>query len=398
MKKLLFPFILLFVVGLQAQRVNLSKLGDVPRNYYEEIPFEFVSEKILIPVEIEGETYRFILDTGAPNVVSKRLFEKLGGKAVSSLRVSDANNQSSQMNVANLSEIKLGNALFKNIPALVNLDDSNVVFRCFQIDGLLGSNVLSTSVVQFDLPNKKVILTDQRKKLQLDNANREKLELVGKQKSPYVWIEVIGEKTGRERLLVDTGAADLYDLSKAHYATFSKLPIFQERGTSVGGSSIGLFGAGAKEEHARLLLPALKLAGHPFRNVVLETTNDDNSRIGATILKHGLLTLDYKKKRFYFEPFKEETLMDDRARGVSLTSDGKHLLIGLVWEEELKDKLSYGDVILQIEGEDYEVCDIIARREEFKAADSVRYLIQPADGGENFEIELAKRSLAQTLE
>ena len=186
MKKLLFPFILLFVVGLQAQRVNLSKLGDVPRNYYEEIPFEFVSEKILIPVEIEGETYRFILDTGAPNVISKRLFEKLGGKAVSSLRVSDANNQSSQMNVANLSEIKLGNALFKNIPALVNLDDSNVVFRCFQIDGLLGSNVLSTSVVQFDLPNKKVILTDQRKKLQLDNANREKLELVGKQKSPYV--------------------------------------------------------------------------------------------------------------------------------------------------------------------------------------------------------------------
>jgi len=106
-----------------------------------------------------------------------------------------------------------------------------------------------------------------------------------------------------------------------------------------------------------------------------------------------VLTLDYKKKRFYFEPFKEETLMDDRARGVSLTSDGKHLLIGLVWEEELKDKLSYGDVILQIEGEDYEVCDIIARREEFKAADSVRYLIQPADGGENFEIELAKKSL-----
>jgi hypothetical protein len=194
---------------------------------------------------------------------------------------------------------------------------------------------------------------------------------------------------------VDTGAADLYDLSKAHYATFSKLPIFQERGTSVGGSSIGLFGAGAKEEHARLLLPALKLAGHPFRNVVLETTNDDNSRIGATILKHGLLTLDYKKKRFYFEPFKEETLMDDRARGVSLTSDGKHLLIGLVWEEELKDKLSYGDVVLKIDGKDYDICDIITRREELKKARTVKYLIQPVNGEANFEIELSKKSLLE---
>lgn len=395
MKKIGFFIVLLASMGLSAQSINLSKLGEVPRNYYEEIPFEFVSEKILIPVTIDGEIYRFILDTGAPNVISNRLFKKLGGKAVRKLNVSDANNRSSQMNVALLPEVKLGNAVFKEIPALVNLDDSNVVFGCFQIDGLLGSNMLSTSVVQFDLPNKRVILTDQRKKLNLNASTKEKLELVGKQKSPYVWIELEGEKTGKERLLVDTGAADLYDLSKAHYKMFAKEPIFKSAGTSSGASSLGLFGAGSKSEHYRLFLPILRLAGHSFRNVVLETSDDDNSRIGATILEHGILTLDYKKKRFYFQPFRDETVMNDSVRGISLTSDGERLLIGHVWDEQLKEQLAYGDVVLQINGEPYEVCEIILNRLQYRTVKTVRYLIQPADGGDNFEIELSSRSLSQ---
>jgi predicted aspartyl protease len=394
MKKHLF-ILCLFVVQLNAQSINLSKLGQVPRNYYEEIPFEFISEKILIPVTIEGETYRFILDTGAPNVISNRLFEKLGGKAIRKLNVSDANNSSSQMNVALLPEVKLGNAVFRDIPALVNLDDSNIVFGCFQIDGLLGSNMLSTSAVQFDLPNKRVILTDQRKKLNLDASTKEKLELVGKQKSPYVWIELEGEKTGRERLLVDTGAADLYDLSKAHYKLLAKQSIFKKAGTSSGASSLGLFGAGTKSVHYRLFLPTLRLAGHPFRNVVLETSDDDNSRIGATILEHGILTLDYKKKRFYFQPFRDESLMNDSVRGISLTSDGEQLLIGHVWDEQLKDRIAYGDVVLKINGEPYDVCEIILNRLEYRTVQTVRYLIQPADGGENFEIELSSHSLSE---
>ena len=396
MKRILFFIgVLLFFQGINAQSVNLSKLGAVPRNYYEEIPFEFVSEKIIIPVEIQGETYRFILDTGAPNLISNRLFKKLGGKAARTLNVSDANGQSSRMNVAVIQEFKLGQAAFRDIPALVNLDDENIVFRCFEVDGLIGSNMLSTSVVQFNLPKKTVIVTDQRKRLSLDKAVKSKLELVGKQKSPYVWIELMGENTGRERLLLDTGAADLYDLGKNHYRIFRQEPIFQEHGRSKGTSSIGLFGAGQESEHFRLFLPTLKFGGLPFREVVLETSDDDNSRLGATILNFGILTLDYKKKRFYYEAFSDEVFMDSRVRGVSLSSDGRLLTIGHVWDKDLEDKLNFGDLILEINGQAYDVCDIIRDRLRFREVEVMRVKVQPADGGEPFEIDLPNRTLAE---
>ena len=395
MRRLLFILFVATAFSSQAQGINLSKLGEVPRNYYEEIAFDFISEKIIIPIEIEGETYRFILDTGAPNLISNRLFQKLGRQAARRINVSDANGQSSKMNVALLKEVKLGEATFKDIPALVNLDDENIVFRCFEIDGLLGSNMLSTSVVQFNLPEKKVIITDQRKKLDLEGAVKSKLELVGKQKSPYVWIELQGEKTGQERLLLDTGAADLYDLGKDHYRIFRKEPIFKEYGISSGTSSIGLFGAGQQSEHFRLYLPTLKFGGVSFKDVVLETSDDDNSRLGATILNHGILTLDYKKKRFYYEAIEKEVLMDSRVRGVSLSSDGQRLTIGHVWEKALQDRLHFGDIILEINGEGYDVCDIIRNRLQFREVEKMRIKVQPAQGGEPFEIELPNRSILQ---
>lgn len=47
-----------------------------------EIDFEYLKQKIIIPVEIDNQTYRFCLDTGSISVISNELQKKLSLKRV----------------------------------------------------------------------------------------------------------------------------------------------------------------------------------------------------------------------------------------------------------------------------------------------------------------------------
>lgn len=386
--------LLLCSLGLTvtAQKINLSKLGSTPGNYYEEIDFEFVGKKIIIPVRIDGEPYRFLFDTGAPNIISRELYEKIRPRVSNSIPVSDVTGRSSLMRVAIVEEIALGNAVFRGVPSLVNLDDDNIVFDCFGIDGFIGSNMLGASIVQIDLPRRKLIVTDRKRNLDLNSASQARLTLRGNQKSPYVAVRLAGEEDARENLLVDTGSGDVYDICMKNYRLLKGRRIFENYGTDTGASSIGIFGAGEASEQHRLLLPSLRLPGFELRNVPLETSSDNNSRIGAGILKYGILTLDYRKRRLYFAPFQAVAESDEKVLDISLTAEGKRLVVGYVWDKALKDKLAYGDLILLIDDKEYDLCEVLRDRERTRDSTSVTLRVQPTEG-EVFDIELEKKKL-----
>jgi len=61
------------------------------KNYLDSINFEVVKEKIIIPVEINNKVYRFILDTGAPNMISKELYDELKPQLIKGIPIKDAN-------------------------------------------------------------------------------------------------------------------------------------------------------------------------------------------------------------------------------------------------------------------------------------------------------------------
>ena len=49
----------------------------IQKKYYEVIDFEIVMKKIVIPVTINNKEYKFLLDTGAPNIISKTVFNDI---------------------------------------------------------------------------------------------------------------------------------------------------------------------------------------------------------------------------------------------------------------------------------------------------------------------------------
>ncbi|NRA93889.1 MAG: aspartyl protease family protein [Psychroserpens sp.] len=387
-----FIWFLFFSIQVFAQNRPLKEGKVISSNFFESIPFEFVKNKIYVNVEIEDEIYRFLLDTGAPNMISRELYESLQPKLVETIKTSDANNLSQDLKVVQLDQIKLGGVEFEDYSALVFDFNSSPIFRCFEIDGFIGSNMLRDIILQIDAKNKNIIITDKIKQLGLKRKDSEKIKLVNDQSSPYIWIDLKGNESGREMLLIDTGMGDLYDISKTNYKLFSKRDILNEIGESEGASSVSLFGETPKFQQTRLHLPKMIINNFEIDNVITHTTNDDNSRIGAELLNYGVMTIDFRNKRFYFNAYSDSINVDGDF-GITQTLKDNQLVVGYVWDKKLKDKLSYGDVIVELNGKAIDplnICDYVVK-ESLLDGEKIVSLKVKNQQGNIIEIELNKR-------
>ena len=396
MKKNIIYLFILLTANIFAQNIGLN-IGETKSvNYFEESDFEFIKDKIIVPVEIQGLTYKFILDTGAPNIISQEINELINPKLLKTIPITDASGKKENLNVVSVEKLKFGNITFENTATLVYDLNSNPIFQCFGIDGFIGSNMLRNSIVQIDLEQKKIRLTDDNKKLSLINKNSSKIELIGSQSSPYLWIKIKGKDDGKEQVLIDTGMGGLYNISHRNYNVFEKEKIFNVIGESEGASSVSLFGDVPLNNHLRLHLPLLKINGLKIENCLTNTTNDNNSKIGSQLLKYGVMTIDFKNKRFYLNPLSEKVNIEKPEFNFSKTLKNGKLIVGFVWDNELKKKISYGDEILEINGEKIEICDLITKESIFEKEKTLKLKIKPKNG-EIFELVVNKKTTANNV-
>ncbi len=381
--------ILLLIFVSCKSATSILNVGETKsKNYYSEINFEWVANKIIVPVEIQGKTYRFMLDSGAPNMISKEIYNLIKPKLIASLPVKDVNGIMQSAPVVSVKNTVFGGVSFENVATLVHDFKKNSVINCFQLDGIIGSNMLRNSIVQINLETKKVILTDNKKRLDLNSRNSQKIKFINNQSSPYIWIKLKGNSTAKEQVLIDTGAESLYSMSRGNFKIFENKNILKSASQAKGFSSVGMFGKPKTELHHRILLPLLKIGKIEIKNYLTQTSNSDNSAIGANLLNYGIITLDYKNKRFYFKPKNKEVSLKSKHYGFSKGIDGNKLIIGFVWDKDLKNKLHYGDEILEINGKKVVICNYILDKEDI--GEELKLKIRPKKG-EIFEIVVHKK-------
>src|SRR4051794_32050035 len=84
--KLFIRSLLFIVIGWQfgCSSIRIAKMvkrGNIRQeNFKIEVPFEMRLGLLVLKVEIHGKTYDFILDTGAPNAISKDAAQEIGLK------------------------------------------------------------------------------------------------------------------------------------------------------------------------------------------------------------------------------------------------------------------------------------------------------------------------------
>jgi len=374
-----------------SQNINFNQGTIKNKEYFTELQFEYINGKIILPVKINNKTYNFLLDTGAPNCLTKYLNTALNPEILQKISVSDANKNKSIMNVVKIPELEIGNIIFLNSVALSSNDDKNLVFDCFSIDGFIGSNMLRNSIIQIDTKNKILRITNNKEKLNFNKKSGIKLSLIGNQSSPYIWLNIKDKKTAKEQVLLDTGMKGFYDISNRNYNLLKNENIIKIINTGNGTKDISLFGNSNINEQLRLLIPEINISNSIFYNISTTTTNDSNSRIGVDLFEYGVGTIDFINKKFYFDNFNENSIdLKEKLIGFSPTIIENKLSIGIVWDENLKDKMHTGDEIIELNGtnyENYNICDLISKKSIFKDI-VIKEIIVKTKSGELKKINL----------
>lgn len=388
MRYLLFILFIPAIAFSQNKNFTLNKGEIIPKEYFEEIPFEFIKGQAIINVSINGELYRFSLDTGAPTSVSNELFDKLQLPVINKLNIIDANNENDSINVVVLKSLIFGDVEIEETAALV-LSSDNLIFKCLNIDGNIGSNSLRNSIVQFCLPEKIVRLTNSKKKLDLKRVDSQKMMITSNQSSPLLWIRLEGNKKGRLLVLFDSGMEGLLDISLDNFKTLNQYDIFKDIKSSIGNNSISVFKSPNDTLHYKITVPRMNFGEMELRNVIATTTKSNNSRIGTKILEYAIVTLDYKKSRIYFTPIgnKNHNAFEKTFPVQPNYKDGK-FQVGFIWSPEKVPNISLGDRILFIDEmpcKEKSICELLLRMDSIDK-DEIKIITEDRDGKENTSI------------
>ncbi len=342
---------------LFAQNPDLNQGAALQGNYYTVIPYSEIKGKIIVDVELQGRKRKFIWDTGAPVSLSDSLSKELGLVTQATINVADQSGAKDSIRIVKVPELSIGGVTFAGVPALVPRE-TTMIFACFGVDGMIGSNLLRNSVVQFDSRNKQIILASDAKRLSLNRKQALPMQLTPVQSNPFIKILLKkGKEDVSDNILLDSGADDFYEMSMSAYKYFAgRGAIIAVTAEGYGSYAGGLHGIAAAQQQYTLAIPELLLGKMTFTQTRATTTYSEESRIGSELFDYGKVTLNYKDKLFYFESYDNAGSRDvyHKLWPVQPVMAGEKIVVGIVWDKELAGKVNTGDEILSFGDIDYE--------------------------------------------
>jgi predicted aspartyl protease len=314
----------------------------VPKDtkFYSEIPYELQDGWTIIKVKINNnpKEFRFLFDTGARCYIADSIARELRLYPTSYEKSRDTNGSVVEAGVYRLN-ITIGQFKLKNVGVLSKNNFENLSRNCYQIDGIIGANILNQAVFHFDSEKNILHITNSIDRIP-ESKRQNKLRLTNHNWNGQSFVKVRVNKQ-KGKFLFDTGSANLLFVEekiKNH-----EMPIKRRIGF-IGGlhslkrDTISFY----KIQNIRLGKENAKIFSE---NVVLSYSNVENN-LGNGILKKYLLTLDRSKKRLYLSPKNVEI---ERLKISNLQLDykfGKTFVSSLTINCELqKMGLSLGDTI-----------------------------------------------------
>ena len=111
------------------------------------IPYEFIQEKIIIPVTVNGIKVKYIVDTGGRTGTMYDAATEMKATAAGYMRISDVNAQGSNYQEAHVQNVSIGeNYKIKQLKTMVL--PKNPFFTGLGVVGILGGDAFAQSVVK----------------------------------------------------------------------------------------------------------------------------------------------------------------------------------------------------------------------------------------------------------
>lgn len=316
----------------------------IQKNFTHTIQFESQLGQIIVPVVIEGITYRFLFDSGAVTTVSEELRDRLGMKKVFSNKLEDASGQVQEVPIYNIGKIQLGPVVFKDVSG-PGLDMTKFEKQfCHKIDGLVGANVMRSCHWKIDYNAKTITFSD--KKIKPEGEVTE-IDFTENFSGTPLVRHVVGEYG--YHAIVDTGSNGGFSISDSLFFNSNKL-----KGAKIligrGKSSMTFFDTKFNYEYV-VVMDSIYMGNRLMEKQLVDITSGNSYITGNKVFeKFGSMILDWKKKKIYFPVVDVKEDKEFKTLGLSPVYIEDDLQVGMVWENSVDgiEEVDPGDMIISI--------------------------------------------------
>ncbi|MFN5983219.1 MAG: aspartyl protease family protein [Fluviicola sp.] len=358
MKKIYVSILVLFLFTScnTLKLIKVLKKGSVEQKEFKtEIPFEMRLGLVIIPVTINGKTYEFLVDTGAPNVCSKELAAELNLKTKVSQNTGDSQGVKEKLDFVVVPEIYLSGICFKETGAAVADLKHAEVISCLDIDGIIGANLMKEAIWEFDYERKVITISDKKSSFTIpDNAIHLPFT-PALSSTPEVTITYNGVED--KYVTFDTGSNGLFTISKSTLEKIEEKKPPVKKAMSFGSSGSGLYGVAKADTSYMILIDSTQVGGLFIENNAVSVENGAKL-IGTKFLKNFRVIIDWNVKEILLIPVKPFVNNTFESFGFSpFISDNKLIINELYMNSEASEKgIKIGTQILAVDGIDYRTC------------------------------------------
>lgn len=292
-------FILIFFNSCVLSFSQLMRRGETINNDFEvTVKFDEYLGLVIVPVEINGKTYRFLFDTGATTGISSDLNEKLNNNTIFRGGLIDSDKNRTIVKYVSVDSLNIGGISFTNQSAFVINFDKNPILKCMDLDGILGSNTIKNCNWKIDFQNKKIELTNK------EINPTDKLNIPFKTDRQYnIKIDL---KTGGlhiTNLKLDYGSNGALSIPKSVIYDLKSQNIMTKITSQIGFSQSGITGEISSIKDLYGKLDSLYFNDLVFNNIPIKT---GKGLIGTGILSNWIVEIDWDHQNLYFTKQKEQ--------------------------------------------------------------------------------------------
>lgn len=335
---------------------KLLKQGEVAQQEFKaQVPFKMRMGLIVLDVEINGKMYEFIVDTGAPNVISSELAAELGVKPAVNQKAKDSQGDKSNLGFGEIPDMVIGGIHFLNTgTAIADLKQSAEI-SCLTENGLIGANLMKKAVWEFDYQHKIITITSSKNMLEIPAEAKVvpfKQQITG---TPMINIYYNGIED--KNVTFDLGSnGTIASSSQVLKEINTREKIATTYG--VGSNDAGLFGQSKADTVAFGLVPEVKFGDLTLPDQVISFSEKKARTIGTKIFENYRIIIDWEAEEITMIPVKDFDQSKLNTFGFSPRFEDNQIFIGFVYQgsDAEQQGIALGDQILEVNGKDLRNC------------------------------------------
>ncbi|MFK7772126.1 MAG: retropepsin-like aspartic protease [Saprospiraceae bacterium] len=264
------------------------------KNFFKEIPFQLISNLMIVTVEIDSKNYNLVFDTGAEvHFLDQSLASQINFKSIKKVKVNSTTSSKRGQQIVSIPKVSLDGIEFNNTAAVfLDLSGLTKALGCFPIHGVLGNNLIRKSNWQIDYQNQVIRATDDFSKLKTSkDAHRLKMN-AGKYGNIYFDIKISGVNT---KATFDTGFTGKFQVGDMELMKGLK---FQTVEGVLGADALGI----TTGEESYAMVEDFQVEDIPLKNQKVSFEKGASSLIGYKFWKHFTLTIDWKNDVLILDP------------------------------------------------------------------------------------------------